>query len=87
MKSITEVIIAVEQDSEGRDIDIGFMMSAKHQALEQKRVKAQRAIDTGFYRGWNANRRKFIDQAKAKGHTVQLKVARQVDSTGDCAIL
>ena len=88
MNSITEVIVAVEQDSEGRDIDIGFMMMAKQMPLEQKRMRSQRAIDTGAYRNWSGrNRVKFIDQALAKGHTVQLKVARQVDSTRDCAIL
>lgn len=88
MKNIIEVLIAVEQDSEGRDIDIGFMMAPKHQTCEQKRVKAQSAIDTGAYRNWSGrNRVKFIDQAQAKGHTVQLRVFKQVDSTQGCAIL
>ena len=88
MKNTTEVLIAVEQDSEGRDIGIGFMMTANQMTLEQKRVKAQRAIDTGAYRNWSgSNRVKIIDQARAKGHTVQLRVFKQVDSTPGCAIL
>ena len=74
----TQVIIAVEQDPAGRDLNIGFMMAPRHQPLEAKLAHAQRAVDTGQYHHWNANRRKFVDRVLALGHKVVFRLFRQI---------
>lgn len=77
-RDYTRVIIAVEQDPAGCDLDIGFMMAPEHQTCERKIATAQADIDTGRYRQWNANRRRFVDRALARGHRVVFRLFHSV---------